>query len=59
MIAAKLGNELESRVKNLAESLGMTVTQLVRIGLLRVIEECETAGGISIFKNNFQSKQEP
>lgn len=46
MIAAKLDPEFEVRVTQVAKALGLTVTQLVRAGLRRVLDEYQTTGAI-------------
>ena len=46
MIAAKLDPEFENRVTQAAKALGLTVTQLVRTGLRRVLEEYQATGAV-------------
>lgn len=46
MIAAKLDPDFEVRVSQVAKALGLTVTQLVRAGLRRVLDEYQATGAI-------------
>ena len=48
MIAARLDRDLELRVVKIALALNLSTSDLVRIGVGRVIEEFDQTGGIAV-----------
>lgn len=48
MIAARLNPELEEQIGKIADSLTLSASDLVRIGLSRVVEEFNQTGRVSV-----------
>lgn len=48
MITSRLSTELEQRAVCTAKDLNLTVSDLVRIGLIRVLDEYQATGSIEI-----------
>jgi antitoxin component of RelBE/YafQ-DinJ toxin-antitoxin module len=57
MLAAKADTQLMSRCQKAARTVGMKISDIVRIGSLRVVEEIEATGSVTIVTNSPKARK--